>query len=194
MGFFYKISSFTMKNLFKYGARWEVKGLEHIPKEGGAIVVANHTSNFDPPIVGSALNRKINYMAKEELFDGFFKDKLIRALGAFPVKRGRADLSAVRRALSLLKEGELLGLFPEGTRSKPGKLRRAKSGAVMIALKSEVPIIPIGLKGAHAPFKGDLNVNIGEPFTLEKYYGRKLDKEEMREAGKEIMSKIEELL
>ncbi|TDX53308.1 lysophospholipid acyltransferase family protein [Orenia marismortui] len=194
MGFTYKATCLALRGLFGIGAAWKVKGLENLPEEGGVIVVANHQSNYDPPILGCSLNRQVHFMAKEDLFDGFIKNKYMRSVGAFPVKRGRGDMGAIKTALKLLRNGEVLGIFPEGTRSKTGKLKRAKLGAVMLALKSEVPIVPVGLKGTKKPFREDLIINIGKAFMLDKYYNRKLDKEEMKEVGKEIMAKIAELL
>ncbi|PRX29499.1 1-acyl-sn-glycerol-3-phosphate acyltransferase [Orenia metallireducens] len=194
MGFTYKATCVALRGLFGYGAGWKIEGLENIPKDGGLIVVANHQSNFDPPILGCSLNRHVHFMAKEELFDGFIKNAYMRAVGSFPVKRGAADMGAIKTALKLLKDGQVLGLFPEGTRSKTGKLRKAKLGAVMLAVKSKAPIVPVGLKGTQHPFKEDLEINIGKPFTLDEFYGRKLEKSEMRAAGEVIMGKIGELL
>lgn len=194
MNFSYRISRAGLRVLYGGLCRWDVNGVENVPETGGLIVVANHVSLNDPPVLGAALPRKINYMAKKELFDNFFLDKLLKKFGAFPVKRGRGDMGAIKKALKTVRQEKVLGLFPEGTRSQTGKLKRAKSGIVLIATKAQVPILPVGLKGTKKPFRKDLEVNFGEAFTLDEYYNRKLDKKELKAAGKIIMEQIEKQL
>ncbi len=194
MDFSYRISQAALKVLYGGLCRWEVNGVENFPETAGLIVVANHLSLNDPPVLAAALPRQVNYMAKKELFDNFFLDKLLRSYGAFPVKRGRGDMGAIKKALKTVKQEKVLGLFPEGTRSKPGKLKRAKPGIVLIATKAQVPILPIGLKGTNKPFKSELEINIGKAFTLDEYYNRKLEKTELKEAGQLIMQQIKNQL
>ncbi len=194
MDLIYSFSRKVLRGFFKGFCGLEVRGIENAPDRDGLIVVANHVSNFDPPVLGAALNRKVHYMAKEELFDNFLLRRLMDTYGAFPVKRGRGDMSAIKNSLQILRKGQVLGLFPEGTRSKSGKLRKAKLGTVLLAVKSEVPILPVGLIGTQNLFSNKVVVNIGEIFTLDDYYGRKLSKGEMRAAGEEIMVKISNLL
>ncbi|WP_346354203.1 lysophospholipid acyltransferase family protein [Azotosporobacter soli] len=131
-----------------------MEGLQNIPAQGGAIIAANHISLWDPPLLGTALERPIHFMAKEELFKNSLLRMIISALNAFPVKRGSADRNAIRNALSLLERGQLLGLFPEGTRSKTGELGKAEAGISMIALKANVPIIPTAIIGTNKVFSG----------------------------------------
>ena len=183
----------VLKGTFKLFFRQKVTGLENIPQTGPLIVVANHVSNFDPPVLGAAFNRKIHYMAKSELFENFFLEKLMRTYGAFPVERGRPDTKAIKAALRYIDQGEPIGIFPEGTRSRDGTLGRAKLGSVLLATKSQAPLLPVGLKTRH-PFKEGVRVHFGKPFTLDKYYDRKLDRSEMKEAGKIIMNRIGNLL
>ncbi|MGM0370449.1 MAG: lysophospholipid acyltransferase family protein [Bacillota bacterium] len=193
MDWFYWFSHKVLKTTFKVFLRSKVRGVENIPQTGPLIVVANHVSNFDPPVLGAALNREIHYMAKSELFENFFLEKIMRTYGAFPVKRGRPDTKAIKEALRLIDEDEVLGIFPEGTRSKTGKLGRAKLGSVLLATKSKAPLLPVGLK-TRQPFKKGVEVNIGQSFSLDDYYERKLDRQEMRDAGAIIMNQIAELL
>ncbi len=138
--------------IFSVFFRWQISGAENIPKQGGVIIAANHISLWDPPVVGTAVPRPLHFMAKEELFANGILRFIITALNAFPVKRGTADRSAIRKALALLAQGELLGLFPEGTRSKNGELGNPEAGVAMIALKANVPIIPAAIIGTNKVF------------------------------------------
>ena len=183
----------VLKGTFKLFLRQKVTGVENIPQNGPLIVVANHISNFDPPVLGAAFNRKIHYMAKSELFENFFLEKIMRTYGAFPVERGRPDTKAIKSALRFIEQEEAIGIFPEGTRSRDGTLGRAKLGSVLLATKSQAPLLPVGLKTRH-PFKEGVEVHFGKPFTLDDYYDRKLDRSEMKEAGKIIMKEIGKLL
>ncbi|MGM0502419.1 MAG: lysophospholipid acyltransferase family protein [Bacillota bacterium] len=193
MDHFYWFSHWVLKWVLKLVLRTKVRGVENIPQEGPVIVVANHVSNLDPPVLGVAINRKIHYMAKAELFENFFMAKIMNTYGAFPVERGTADTNAIKQALRLINNDKVLGIFPEGTRSKTGKLGRAKLGSVLLATKSKAPLLPVGLKTRH-PIKDGVEVHFGKPFTLDDYYDRKLERQEMKEAGKVIMSRIQELL
>lgn len=122
--------------------RYKVTGIENIPKKGPFILAANHRSNADPALLGCTPRRRNFFYAKRELFDNWLFGSYIRALGAFPVDRGNADLGAVRFALDVLKQGHGLIFFPEGTRSKTGNFLPAQPGLGMIALRAQVPVIP----------------------------------------------------
>lgn len=188
----YWLAYYVINIYFKLIRRWEVKGKSNLPENGSLIVMANHISEFDPPIVGCVLNRQVFFMAKEELFKKPFWAWVFRKIGVFPVKRGKPDLSAIKRALRILKSGNILGLFPEGTRHEPGNMGEIKQGAVMLALKSKSPILPIGIKNVKNNKK--IKVSIGKPFTLDKYYDKKLSPEEKENAGEDIKEKIQEEL
>jgi 1-acyl-sn-glycerol-3-phosphate acyltransferase len=166
-----------------------IEGLEYVPERGSLIVVANHTSYWDPPVIGAILPRKIHFMAKEELFRYPIFRYLILSLGAFPVKRGVADRSAIRKSLAILNKGQVLGIFPEGTRSLSGELGEAQLGAAMLAVKSQSLILPIGIKGVKG--RNKLQVSIGKPFSLALDSGKK---EDLRGAGRKIMEEIKKLL
>ena len=149
---------------FLFGTRFIGKeNLEGLT--GGYIVVSNHKSNFDPISVHLAITPKPYLMAKEELFHNPLFAKFIRALGAFPVTRGAGDMSAVKTAFKLLKEGKVLGMFPEGTRSKNGKIKAFHPGAAMIALRTKAKVVPIYISGNYKPFTRN-RVYIGEPLDL----------------------------
>lgn len=188
--FAYGVVKFYLK-LFR---KFTIYGTEHVPKEGPLILAGNHTSAFDPPILGTALpGRKTCFMAKKELFKPGFINWFLRQLGAFPIDRGRADIEALKTALGILKKGGVLGVFPEGTRRKPGQIGKAQPGIIMIALKAKAPILPCGLVNADGG-KKPVIARFGKPIYLDDYYGRKLSKEEVAEVGELIMGEIAKLV
>lgn len=117
-------------------------GREYIPKQGGCIIASNHLSFLDPIVLSVASPRILSFMAKQELFRPGLFMKLITALNAFPLQRGRADLKAMRMAIEKLKNGETLIIFPEGTRSESGIVQEGQMGVSMLAAKARVPVIP----------------------------------------------------
>lgn len=154
--------------------RCRVIGKDNIPREGPVIVVSNHLNNADPPLIGSAVwPREISFMAKEELFRNAVSRFFVCAFGAFPVDRRKYDREAFRRAGEVLRKDLLLGLFPEGSRSKTGGLQPAMPGPALIARHFKSPILPVGIYGSEN-IKGRLwflkrprvTVNIGRPFEL----------------------------
>jgi 1-acyl-sn-glycerol-3-phosphate acyltransferase len=152
-------------------------GRNKIPKTGKVIVYANHASWWDPVILGILLPRPVHFMAKEELFKSAIGRWFFTIIGAFPVKRGRADLSAVKKALKLLKHGKVFGIFPEGTRIKTGELGTFLRGVAGIAHHSRAPIIPIAIH--HNKYRLFVRVTavVGEPVDLSAYYPHKMDNE-----------------
>ena len=172
---------------FKIITNCEILGKENRPEDGPVIIMANHITAYDPPLVGTIMNRKVHFMAKKELFENPILSKILKAVGTFPVKRGKPDRSAFRESFRLLNNDKVICIFPEGTRSNTGELGNAKAGSIMIALKSESPILPVGIKKDGHKFK----VSIGKPFTLDEYYDKKLSRDERKIVGKKIMKKIE---
>ncbi|MEB3227284.1 MAG: lysophospholipid acyltransferase family protein [Synechocystis sp.] len=151
----------------------KVYGQEFVPSQGAALVVSNHASYFDPPFLSCAMARPVAFMAKEELFSVPLLGQAIRLYGAYPVKRGSGDRGALRAALGALKEGWLVGIFLEGTRTEDGRIHDPKLGAAMIAAKAQVPLIPVGLIGVEQIFQAGstfphpvpLTIRIGEPIA-----------------------------
>ncbi|MBD2845187.1 1-acyl-sn-glycerol-3-phosphate acyltransferase [Paenibacillus sp. IB182496] len=137
-------------------------GLDNIPATGPALLCSNHISNIDPTTVGVKVRRKVHYMAKSELFSFKPAGKFLRSLGAFPVNRGGVSKESIRTALKLLKDGHVMGIFPEGTRGSGGA---AKKGAAMIALRSGAPVIPVRIIGSYRPFRR-LTIVYGKPIDL----------------------------
>lgn len=193
----YRLAHFVLRNYFFLIRRWQVEGRENVPEKGPLIIVANHISAWDPPVLGCAIPtiRQVQFMAKEELFKNPIVAWVFKTIGTFPVKRNRGDRRALKNAMDILDNGGTLGLFPEGTRNESGNLGEAKPGAVLIACRTEAPILPVALKNTgsgsdHHPIK----VVIGKPFKLDQYYSRRLSREEMEEAGNQIMSEIRKML
>jgi 1-acyl-sn-glycerol-3-phosphate acyltransferase len=178
--------------------RQRVEGKENVPRSGPFVVAANHVSYLDPPVLGVACPRPIQFMAKAELFQIPILGFLIRELGAFPVHRGAADRHAIRRALHILEDGGVLGVFPEGTRSRQGRVLNPQGGAALIALKAGVPVLPAGIWGTadvdgpwHFPKPVRVGVRFGEPIDLGQ--PKTVDRKAVDEASVYIMSRIREL-
>jgi len=161
------------KKIFRFQFKmmgWKVQGMENIPAEGPVILAVNHNSLWDPLVAGSSLSRKVSFMAKEELFSIPILGNIFIKLGAFPVKRGKGDMNAMRQSLAILKEGRVLGLFPEGTRSKDGKTQKGLPGMVFLMEKSKASVVPIKMFGTrHLLTKGwgHIAVVVGKPMTQE---------------------------
>ncbi len=173
MPWFYYVCRLIVRILLFLLIRWQVKGRENIPSQGPLLVVANHLSLVDPPLLNIIFNRQVRYMAKKNLFRFKALDYFIRGLGAFPVHRGRPDRKAFRQAEQVLAQGLALIIFPEGTRSRSGQLQHAFPGPALIALRSGAPILPIGITGTGKLEHGigilsrpRVTVNIGRPFRL----------------------------
>jgi 1-acyl-sn-glycerol-3-phosphate acyltransferase len=152
--------------------RMKAEGREHLPKEGAFILAPNHRSYFDPPLIGSCVNRELFFFAKAELFRNRVFGALISLTNAFPVRRGRVDSEALRRAGEVLAAGHGLVMFPEGTRSRTGEFLPAKPGIGMIAIKAGCPIVPVYAHGnadlkSCFWFRRRLRVVFGEPFSAE---------------------------
>ena len=170
--------------------QYKVIGKENVPSEGGVLLCSNHISNFDPPTVGIAAPRQVHFMAKEELFSAPILGKILPHVNAFPVKRGMSDREALRKALAILKEGKVLGLFPEGTRSKTGELGEGLAGAGFFALRSDAHIVPCAIIGPYKPFRR-LKVVFGKPINFDEHRKNKISAEE---ATNIIMNEIQQLI
>ena len=149
--------------------RMTLDGRERIPTSGPYIVVANHVNWKDPPAIELLFRVPIRFMAKIEAFQMFFLGGLLRGIACFPVRRGLSDRRAIVTCLQVLRAGKVLGFFPEGTRSRDGVLHRAHPGIAFLAVRSGVPILPVGVTGTTAAkmLRSDIHVRVGEPFRVD---------------------------
>ncbi|NJL22135.1 MAG: 1-acyl-sn-glycerol-3-phosphate acyltransferase [Leptolyngbyaceae cyanobacterium SM1_3_5] len=146
--------------------RGRIDGADQVPRRGPLIVVSNHASDFDPPILSAAVRRPISYMAKEELFEIPVFSRAIALYGAYPVKRGSPDRSAIRAAMTQLENGWAIGIFLTGTRTIDGRIDQAKLGAAMIAAKMQVPLLPVSLWGTQAIVQKGKRLPRSVPITV----------------------------
>lgn len=206
-------------NLFSYWISWstirifgwlwlrlKIEGTENIPRKGPLLIVSNHASHLDPPIIGCACPRPIRYLAKSELFATPGLNFLMRSWGQVPVYReSRSSLySAVRVALELLKSGEAVAVFPEGTRSHDGIFHpgRTKTGASVIALESGATVLPASIVGSyealpvgsHFPRRVQVTVRFGKVLDLSKYKGQIITRDLAQDVAQVINHEIAALL
>jgi 1-acyl-sn-glycerol-3-phosphate acyltransferase len=174
-----RFAAFLCRLALSSVARVSVSGLENVPKSGPLIVVVNHLSNADPPMVVGwltpALGRPMHILAKEALFVGPL-GAFLRSQGVTPVRAGGSDVDAFRAARAVLERGEVLCIFPEGTRSYTGELGNPKPGVAMLATRSGAPVLPVGIsgtdrflgRGQRFPRLGaPITVRVGKPFSIE---------------------------
>lgn len=171
--------------------RWEILGAENLPATGGVVLVANHVSYWDPVAIICAFKRQVFFMAKAELFKLPLVSYAVRSSGAFPVRRDVTDRHAVRTALRLLQAGEVVGLFPEGTRNKSGEMLKPHLGAAMIALKAGTPVVPVAVRGTRGMF-GKITVYVGSPIHFQTV--TKATKTDLESVSDRIMAEIALLL
>ena len=166
-------------------------GRENVPCDVGAILAVNHRSNWDVLFAGSACPRPLSFMAKSELFKNPVFGWLIKNLGAFPIKRGKGDIGAIKAALGILKDKNIMLIFPEGKRSD-GTLEHAKPGVALIASMAKVPIIPTYISGEYK-FMHKITVTFGKSYYLNESSDKRLSQEELQTAADDVLKKIRTL-
>lgn len=184
----------TIGPAVKLLARLRVYGAERVPMSGGVVLAANHLSWIDPPALGAACPRTVYFMAKVEAHRVPGLGGFVRALGAFPVRRGESDREAVRTMRQIVRDGHALGLFVEGTRQRSGGLGKVQPGAAMVAINEEVPIVPAAILGGYTWRLGNfhpVSVAWGTPMTFE---GLPRGGKGYREASVEIERELAKLL
>ncbi|MBC2604671.1 lysophospholipid acyltransferase family protein [Pelagicoccus albus] len=200
----YHISSSIAAGVLSQLLIGEVEGIQNVPSRGAVILAVNHASHFDPPLIGCLLRRHINFFARKTLWLNKAASWWLDKVGTIPVDRdGDSDIKAMKSTLSTLKNGGLLTLFPEGTRSPDGNLQKAKPGIGLIAAKSQATVIPCRIfnsakvlsKGKVLPnFNLSVHMRYGEPITPETYDpGREAGKERYQIVADRIMAEIAKL-
>lgn len=207
MPLLYTIGKLTVGNGMRLGWRPKVEGLENVPPTGGAILAGNHLSVADELFLGAVVPRHIAFWAKAEYFTGtgfrgWVSRSVLQGLGAIRVERsgGRAALSAFDAAIPVLRDGDLVAIYPEGTRSPDGRLYRGRTGVARLATAAGVPVIPVGMIGtervqpigARVPRlgTGEVLIRFGKPLD---FTGRPTDRSELRRMTDEVISEIQRL-
>jgi len=200
----YSITKKTIIPVIKFWIK-EVNGLQNLPKKGAFIVAANHASYMDHLIIASTLisylDRKIHFLSKKEHFDNIFKKAWHNYYGAVPLDRETGGKEALRWAIKALKEGKIIAIHPEGTRTLTGKLQRGRTGVARLALGARTPVIPVGLigtfeilpKGRYIPKAKRAIMNIGKPIYFLRHYNKKINKKMLKEITDKIMHEIARL-
>ena len=203
-GKLYPVARAILSPLFKTLWRVGVKGKEHIPASGGAIFCPNHTSVIDSFFLPLVLPRRISFVGKAEYMDSWKTKHLFPALGMIPIDRsgGSAAERALNTAAGVLEQGEFFGIYPEGTRARDGRLHRGHTGPARLALRTQVPIVPVGIVGTREiqppdaklprPFKR-AEVRFGRPIDVRRYADRADDRMVLRQIIDEVMYEIREL-
>ena len=183
----------------------EVNGLENVPKKTPFIIAANHQSYMDHLIIMSTLvpylNKKIHHLAKKEHFDNPLKAAWHKWAGAIPINRQEGGKEALKWAIKALKQGRIIAIHPEGTRTLDGKLMKGKTGVARLALSAKVPVLPLGLigtfeilpKGKYIPRFRRAVMKIGMPLHFDEYYNKPVTKKLLRELTTKIMKEIARL-
>lgn len=172
--------------------RPKIVGKENIPKDTAALICPNHVHALDSAIIVAKFKRKVNVLAKEELYKNGFIRFIADLFGIYPVKPDSKSMESVKISLKILKNNGLLMLFPEGTRNGMAKGVKPKDGAIKLAIKANVPIIPVGFQGNFKPFK-KIKVNIGEPIYYTEYKDEINNKELIEELTNELIKIIVKL-
>ena len=200
MDIIYPVGNVLQRLTLRLFADYKVTGQENVPRQGPLIIVANHQSNLDPPLIGASVPRRVWFLAKQGVFRGPLAHWFLTSYGAFPLDREAADVRAYRWALNKLAQGQAIAIYPEGTRSR-GAMRRAKPGIIRLALRAQAPLLPVGITGTERIGSwmrvvnptGKIRVNIGEPFHLPPIEGRP-SAEELESLTDMVMRRIAALL
>ncbi len=198
MKIIYPIVWFFSRSIAEILGGLKIYGRENIPKTGGFILAPNHISYYDPPFVGSCVNRPIHFFAKYELFKNRLFASILRRINSIPVKRGTIDRQALKIAIEVIKQGSGLTVFPEGTRSKTDKLLKAKPGLGLIARQAECPIVPAYIINSNRLKsclfrKNRVCISFGKPLSANwvKSFGE--NKEGYMAISNTVLEKIKEL-
>lgn len=179
---FYKIAAKILYGIFKVFTLFKARGKENIPEEGAFLLCSNHRAYKDAVLIAISCKRQLTFMAKDSLFKKPVLGWIIKALGAFPIRRGKGDAAAVMATLKIMKKGEPTLIFPEGTRMKNGERKQVNSGIVRLAIQCGVPIVPAYLTWN--------SVTYGKPINYDKYTESVHDGDAMQSLADELMDTI----
>ena len=186
----YRFISNILKGFLCLIFRVKVNGIENIPKDSNFILCANHISCWDPPVLQGFIKRRIYFMAKDELFHMFFVGFILKMIKAIPVKRTGSDITAIKSAIKVLKNGEVLGIFPTGQRSKVKGEGEVKGGVALLALKTGSPVLPVHINADYRIFSR-VTLDIGKPCVYSLPEGQtKALPEDIDRISKEIYASI----
>lgn len=189
---FYRIVKGILRPIFNVLYNVKIEGKVNLPEQGPLVICANHTSAIDPIILGLSMPYKRIYsMAKAELFKNKLFAYILGKLWVFPVKRGEADIRSIKTSLKVLKDNQVMAIFPEGTRNRTGELM-AEPGVAMIGLKAHAKILPVAIISSYKLFKRT-TVRIGKPLELDEYYDQKLQNEDYQKISLDIMREINQM-
>ena len=199
MRFYYRLNWLVVNIISKFFLGLTKSGLENCPESGGMVIASNHVSLVDPPLIGGILSKEIHYYAKAELFGKWYSPIFIKFHNTIPVKRGKFDRHAFLVGLDVLKKGGTLLVFPEGTRSKDGRLREGKTGAAKLSIEADVPVIPACVVNSNrikdVLFSRErVEVRFGNPIYPSEYKHVEPDKEKLKIFTTDIMEQIKRLI
>lgn len=187
---------YVTMGVYKLFYNFHIEGTENIPQDRALVMASNHRSYADPVILTMPMKKPVTYMAKEELFKNKLFGWFITKLGAFPVKRGAGDLQVIDDAVGILESGRHLVIFPEGTRSKDGKVGKGKTGVALIAARSGADVLPCGIifEGEKLHFRSKLTLRFGKVIPAEEIAVTDGSPRELKAAKLRIMSAITDLV
>lgn len=193
MSGFYKFVKLIGGFIFRTFYKIKYVGTENLPKNSGYVICSNHTSMTDVPFIAIGCNRQIFFMAKQELFKGKFLNWFFKKLGAFPVERGTGGKEAIKEAISLIENGNVMGIFPEGKRNFEGAPKKAKSGISVIVASTNAMVVPVSVyhEGKIKLF-GKVTVRYGKPILPEEIGLKDNSRSELKRISGLIMEKISE--
>lgn len=187
---FYDFALSVLRLFCKVFFKYEVIGIENVPLEGNVIIAANHKSNLDPIFVASSMTtREVAAIAKKELFDHKVLGFILKKLNTIPIDRENTGIATVKQILRAIKDGYVLGLFPEGTRVKGKEFGQAKAGLSLFASKGKANVVPISVISTYKLFSR-VKIYIGEPIDMSQYFRAKLTNEDHERISEEIMQVI----
>ncbi len=187
---FYSFAKFVVRVYYNLLFKVEITGEENIPVDSGYIIAPNHLSMYDPPLIGGFFPRYDLYaMSKKEAFDVWILKPILPRINVFPVDREGNDIKAIKTSLKILKRGDGLLIFPEGTRNKKtdGSSLEAKPGVALFAIKAKVPVVPVTIDSTYKLFS-KIKITYHKPVSFEAYEGQKLESDQYKELTQEILS------